>query len=236
VRRFYNAPDVSRIQQGDDDPYYNIAIGSGYRGHPLNRETNDAFYSLRDKRPFAQMTANDWQNYTPITESDKGLIDISANPLTTPVTPAARGWMYHFNNTANPGEKVLSPSTTFNNVVYFNTYQPNDGAATSCYPVSNNRVYALYASSGKPAVDLNRDGKIDGSDVSKLLGFSSGIAGGVTVSVDYSGKTDDGTTTPPAGTTLPGGGVPMCRSGLEVIPCPPGTGANRTFWKRKDAK
>jgi type IV pilus assembly protein PilY1 len=237
VRRFYNAPDVSLIQQGDDDPYYNVAIGSGYRGHPLNKDTSDAFYSLRDKRPFAQMTTSDWASYKPITESDTGLIDISSNPLGTPIAAADRGWKYHFDS-GNKGEKVLAPSTTFNNVVLFNTYQPSDGTSDSCYPTSKNRVYALYASSGKPALDMNKDGEVDNEDVSKTLAFTNGIAGGVTVGVDFSNKV--GTTPPgdPTPTTpvTPGAGVPVCRSALEVVECPQGTGANRTFWKRKDAK
>ena len=34
-RRFYYAPDVALISTRGAKPYYNLAVGSGYRGHPL---------------------------------------------------------------------------------------------------------------------------------------------------------------------------------------------------------
>src|SRR5690606_15384798 len=55
TRRFYYAPDVALIQRRGADPYFSIAIGSGYRGHPLHTATRDRFYSLRDKEPFSRL-------------------------------------------------------------------------------------------------------------------------------------------------------------------------------------
>ena len=40
ARRFYSAPDLSL----DIDRNLNIAIGSGYEAHPLNKNIKDAFY------------------------------------------------------------------------------------------------------------------------------------------------------------------------------------------------
>src|SRR5437773_3064866 len=36
TRRFYNPPDVAAVTKRGLSPFFNIAIGSGYRGHPLN--------------------------------------------------------------------------------------------------------------------------------------------------------------------------------------------------------
>ncbi|MCW8825650.1 MAG: PilC/PilY family type IV pilus protein, partial [Gammaproteobacteria bacterium] len=44
-RRFYYAPDVSLSKSG---LHYNIAIGSGYRSHPLDQDIHDSFYIVRD--------------------------------------------------------------------------------------------------------------------------------------------------------------------------------------------
>ena len=111
TRRFYNGPDVALIQRRGADPYYNIAIGSGYRGHPLFRENLDRFYSLRDKQPYAKLNTNN--ALTPITEATAGLINVTTNPIGAVVGPTAVGWMYVFDpsNTQN-GEKVLNESTT----------------------------------------------------------------------------------------------------------------------------
>lgn len=48
-RRFYYTPDVSLIRERGGDTYYTIALGSGWREHPLNETTQDRFYVLRDK-------------------------------------------------------------------------------------------------------------------------------------------------------------------------------------------
>ena len=36
--------------------FLNVAIGSGYRGHPLNTEVEDRLYSFRDYHPFTPMS------------------------------------------------------------------------------------------------------------------------------------------------------------------------------------
>ena len=38
ARRFYYAPDVAVVTPRGSAPYLNIAIGSGYRGHPLDKD------------------------------------------------------------------------------------------------------------------------------------------------------------------------------------------------------
>jgi type IV pilus assembly protein PilY1 len=90
TRRFYSAPDVAFLSQGGRT-WLNIAIGSGYRGHPLNTQTQDRFYSLRDHQPFARLTQAQYDAATVITEADPNLIDITTDIAPT-IPIGASGW------------------------------------------------------------------------------------------------------------------------------------------------
>ena len=74
-RRFFNSPDVALVRDRGQDPYLAISIGSGYRAHPLNEDTIDRFYVIRDKNVYKKPT-----QYTTITEND--LVDASSVNLT----------------------------------------------------------------------------------------------------------------------------------------------------------
>lgn len=73
-RRFYNQPDVALIKERGGKTYFTIAIGSGYRGHPLNEDTIDRFYVVRDANVYTKPTT-----YTTVTESN--LVDVSSVEL-----------------------------------------------------------------------------------------------------------------------------------------------------------
>ena len=45
-------------------PFLNIAIGSGYRGHPLNQTIHDRFYSIRDTNGFVALTQTQYDALT----------------------------------------------------------------------------------------------------------------------------------------------------------------------------
>lgn len=47
-RRFFNSPDVALIRDRDQSPYFTVSIGSGFRESPLNEQTDDRFYMIRD--------------------------------------------------------------------------------------------------------------------------------------------------------------------------------------------
>ncbi|HQW07780.1 MAG TPA: PilC/PilY family type IV pilus protein [Steroidobacteraceae bacterium] len=228
ARRFYNAPDVSLVQRRAEDPYYNIAIGSGYRGHPLDTVTQDRFYTIRDKAPYARLSQAVYNGITPILDGD--LIDITANPAGSTVAPIHPGWKFILpNQPGHDGEKVLAEATTVNNVLLFTTFQPlsPSSGADPCYPANINRVYALFADSGKPALDFNDDGVLDNNDVSDDLN-QDGIVGEVTVALIRQANQD------PA---LPPGSPPtVCVAGVEVLKkCVSAGGTIRTFWQRDDS-
>lgn len=64
-RRFFGSPDVALIRERGGKTYFTISIGSGFRESPLNTDTNDRFYVLRDSNVFNKPT-----NYVTLTESD----------------------------------------------------------------------------------------------------------------------------------------------------------------------
>jgi Tfp pilus tip-associated adhesin PilY1 len=70
-RRFYNSPDVALIKARGAESYYTVSIGSGYRGHPLNEDTIDRFYVMRDTNVYTKPTT-----YTTVVESD--MVDVSS--------------------------------------------------------------------------------------------------------------------------------------------------------------
>ncbi|MGQ7815623.1 PilC/PilY family type IV pilus protein [Metapseudomonas furukawaii] len=63
-RRFYYSPDVSLVRERGGSTYYTIALGSGWREHPLNDTTVDRFYAIRDRNVLAAPST-----YVTITES-----------------------------------------------------------------------------------------------------------------------------------------------------------------------
>ncbi len=240
-RRFYYTPDVALIQRRAAEPYYNLAIGSGYRGHPLSTATRDRFYSLRDKAPFAKYTQADYNTFTPITEGD--LIDITSNPGVTPVPTQARGWLLDLRlNGDLTGEKVLAEALTVNGAILFPTYQPTAPAAMNpCLPASGqNRVYALGVDSGRPVIDFNDDQQVTTSDLFTDLA-QSGIAGEVSFAYESVAGSQGGGGGGGGGSGQ-GGNDPnldelgrraLCVVGVEVLrKCIRPGGVVRTYWQR----
>jgi type IV pilus assembly protein PilY1 len=117
-RRFYTAPDVAAIQEPGAVPFLNIAIGSGYRGHPLNQTIQDRFYSIRDLSGFVPLTQAQYNLLPIITESTATLIDITTD-LAPTMSADAVGWRLNLNQPGGTwrGEKVLGEATTINSAV-----------------------------------------------------------------------------------------------------------------------
>ncbi len=241
TRRFYYAPDVALIQRRGADPYYNLAIGSGYRGHPLDTGTHDRFYSLRDKNPFGKLTQAQYNSAAPLVESD--LIDLTNNIGATPVPTTARGWRLELRlNGGWSGEKVLAEALTVNGVVLFPTYQPQAPGALDPCAITNgiNRVYQLNVDTGKPAIDFSGDQQVSADDLSTELA-QGGIASGVTLSFDAVTNDPSNPDGQPGGGNVGPNGERLdalgrrtvCRVGVELLQrCVPVDGVVRTFWQR----
>jgi type IV pilus assembly protein PilY1 len=148
LRRFYNSPDASiftDMTQGRR--YISLAIGSGYRAHPLDNSASDRFYSVRDPDVFNRLTQADYNSYTMIREAD--LVEISGS-VRTIIPPAKKGWKF----TMPPNQKVLAGSVTFNDEIFFVGFSPEANTADVCQPSNGkNFLYRVSVSNGDPVVN-----------------------------------------------------------------------------------
>ncbi|WP_118129167.1 MULTISPECIES: PilC/PilY family type IV pilus protein [Pseudomonas] len=121
-RRFYEQPTVSYVREGNKSIYY-VSLASGYRSHPLDVDTQDALFVLRDQVPFGGA------EQTVATLTDFTNVSTGAEPDTT-----KRGWYMPLNKAE--GEKSLSSPAVFNYEVLFTTYSPRSAADDESDPCS----------------------------------------------------------------------------------------------------
>ena len=168
-RRFYNEPDVALIER-NGEPFLTVSIGSGARANPLDEIIEDRFYMIRQhavfEAPAVYGKPGVGSSSTPIIESDLINVSNSVNPLTNEF-----GWYLDF---SNAGEKVLGTSTTFNDIVFFSTYEPNVQASLCSPEIGVGRSYALDVVTGSPVLNLfsagnNNSGSLTVEDRSKEL-------------------------------------------------------------------
>jgi type IV pilus assembly protein PilY1 len=226
TRRFYNRADVALIQERGRNPYFNIAIGSGYRGHPLHKATTERFYALRDKSPFVKRAQGGANGYDALgasafTDASSGIVDITNTP-DIPVSGDADGWRIDLvAGGVRTGEKVLAESITVNGAILFSSYQPPAGTVQPCdpQPFGRSRVYALQVDSGLAALDWDEDGEVDRfTDVA-----SSGIPPAVMITLEDADVGDGGG----------GSGNSRCFLGPNGLPqCVRIQGRQRTYWER----
>jgi type IV pilus assembly protein PilY1 len=169
-RRFYYGPDVSEINLSGQ-PYYAVALGSGFRAHPLNETIQDQFYLIQDDGVF---TLDENGNYTfpEHTILPAALYDASAHLLTSGNEEQRQiasnafadkpGWLI---NLDSGGEKVLAAPFMLNYKVFFTTYVPATASTSLCAPpTGNSRAYLVDIVSGNAVTDLNKDGTLQHED------------------------------------------------------------------------
>jgi type IV pilus assembly protein PilY1 len=226
ARRFYSRPDVAALQRPDGPPFLNIAIGSGFRGHPLNTATRDRFYAIRDLAPRQTLTQTQYNDATILVESD--LTDV-----TTDTTPSlaidSRGWRLMLNQPSWQGEKSLSPSTTFDNKTFFTTYlPPPTSAQNSCLASStgSNRAYVVNAFNGAP---VPRDTPTDPPD-------PNDPNGGDPDPEDRYDELAQGGIAPEVSFLFPEPNEVLCLSGVEVLDvCTNFNSRIKTYWRESTA-
>jgi type IV pilus assembly protein PilY1 len=237
-RRFYSAPDVSAEQKPGVTPFLNIAIGSGYRGHPLNSTANDRFYSVRDYGGFTPKTQAQFNALSIIVDATAAgtpkLLDITAS--VNPIIPdGGPGWQLMLNTHPDwtAGEKVLVPSRTFNDQVIFTTYTPNTTVPSDpCLGVGTgtNRVYVVNVFNGAPTLDRNKDGTLTTDERSQDL-----RQGGIAPETAFLFPADDGGVGGAGNAGGPGGTV-TCLSGVEVLGvCTNFNQRRKTYWREGQA-
>lgn len=157
--RFYTSPVVS--YSADLDSYI-LAIGSGYRAHPLVTDNKDRFFVIIDDKTTIDNTKlkqelNAYKTIELDDLADSGNLDVAANP------DLLNGFYLELETT---GEKALTDAIIADNVVYFGTYSPvvntaTEGqescsaatGATSLYSVDFSEYNPLK---GNPVVDIKQ--------------------------------------------------------------------------------
>lgn len=150
TRRFYAAPDVALFKDNvHGRRYLSINIGSGYRAHPLDKSAADRFYSLRDADVFNKLSQSQYDSYQIVQDGD--LVDVAGKfDISLPI--GSRGWKF----TLPPGQKILAESATFDNSVFFVSFEPQVASADPCQAgLSVNRLYRVSVLNGDPVVDLD---------------------------------------------------------------------------------
>jgi len=156
-RRFYEAPAVAYVEHKGKKQLY-VTIGSGYRAHPLDKNTNEAFFVIRDNTVY--------EDSAPENELKIGdLVNVGAG---NPVKGDSPGWFYYLN--IAPGEKVMSSPVVYDNTVYFSTYSPVGGSkddSPCAVSLGSAYLHTVNLITGDPA-KINNDGSLSSDRQEKL--------------------------------------------------------------------
>ncbi len=232
TRKFYESPDVSVVRRRGDRMYLNVALGSGWRGHPLSTQIQDRFYAIRDYDAFNALAQTDFDARDAIVDSELGDITTDVNPL---VPDGAPGWKLELRLPGGfEGEKVLAESRTFNNVIFFPTYLPSGTADSDpCSPAGGNRAYAVSVSDGRPVIDINRDNQTTPEDRYTQL-VQGGIAPEFTFFFPGRVEDDGGEEEEEELGSFP----VSCAVGLEIVEglCVSEGSQVRTYWRQSGTR
>ncbi len=174
-RRFYYNADAALIRKVGDN-FVSVSVGSGFRAHPLNTDVIDYFYVVQDRGILTgnfdmDASLSDLVDVTSLADDDSNGVSNQVELLNDPANNK-KGWYIGFSAS---GEKVLSNSITFNNVVLFTSYIPPGATGDVCEAAAGTgRLYAMNILDGNPFVDNNADDVLSENDR-----FVDLIAGGI---------------------------------------------------------
>jgi type IV pilus assembly protein PilY1 len=219
-RKFYYAPDVAPFTMRGSHPFMNIALGSGYRGHPLSAKVHDRFYSLRDYQPFQKRTQKSYDDATVILDSDEALVDVTTD-ANAKVADTDLGWKLKLNYPDWAGEKVLAEATTAGGVIFFPTFTPMAADPKDpCLARSLNRLYGVYATNAAPFVHW-ADGRT--TDLTAQDRYTELKQKGIAPALAILSNPDDS-----------GDGMGICQVGAQILNrCVKINEAVRSYWELK---
>ena len=148
LRRFYEAPDVVQTLL-DRKLLIAINIGSGYRGHPLDTNIDEAFFSIRDFDVFGVIDTDDYPS-SPVSVDQ--LVDVT-NDAEANVPFTSAGWQLRL--TPGAGEKVLGESLTINNTTFFTSFTPGETVSECSGGAGTNRLYAVSIFDARPRTNFD---------------------------------------------------------------------------------
>ncbi|HBS27590.1 MAG TPA: hypothetical protein DD827_10815 [Gammaproteobacteria bacterium] len=183
TRRFYYEPDIALVTERNRR-YLTVAIGSGYRAHPLEKKVQDRLFVFKDYDVFD--LPNEDEEFLQTKDLLKRSITsvnpgepLEATPGTNIVTNAKNGWYVELGELKledggeAKGEKALARAVTFDSKVFFTTFVPETAPAVDVCSSSSHtgRVYALDVSTGLSAInfkDKNGEPKLFSDGVFEL--------------------------------------------------------------------
>ncbi|WP_018625649.1 pilus assembly protein [Kangiella aquimarina] len=118
-RRFYYGPTAATIERPGGQSFVAIAIGSGYRAHPLDETVDDFFYMIKDRTVFdssapTKLTHGNLKDITSyVSQEQAALSGVDFD--------AIDGWKLELTEV---GEKVLAEARIINNKIVFTSYVP----------------------------------------------------------------------------------------------------------------
>ncbi len=164
-RRFYNRPDVILKTPRADLAFVTLVIGSGYRADPREETVKDRIYVLYEGPVFERPADDDrdGDHYNDgLVYADSLYNARAVNEIGDPASPpnkdsnAPNGYYVPL---ATPGEKVLQPAITLNDVAVITSYLPNgpkkdDNKEATCEtaPLGSARAYFLDINTGRSAL------------------------------------------------------------------------------------
>lgn len=158
-RRFYEPPTVALFMDASNRVFAAVAMGSGYRSHPLNEATTDHFYTFFDYDvPRADiLTSNSLQ---PLIGMDD-LAQVSPDATVTVDIAGKKGWYVEF---PDSGEKVINTGLIFRNTLVFTSYVPTVVDGNVCTPViGRTKLYRVsLGQGGLPSGFLVKDNSVQG--------------------------------------------------------------------------
>lgn len=169
-RRFYYGPDVTEIVTVNEQ-YFAVAIGSGFRGGPLNSNVQDSFYMLKDQGVYSK-DENGHFTFPNVAYRPKDLYDATHHQLTSgdiflkttahSELSVMTGWRIDLQAC---GEKVLISPMILNYQILFTTYSSaSDNLANCTFTDNTGQAYLVDLLTGNAVVDLNQDMLITRTD------------------------------------------------------------------------
>ena len=148
LRRFYEAPDVVQTLL-DKKLLITINLGSGYRGHPLDTDIEESFFSVRDFDVFGVIDTDDYPS-SPV--STDQLVDVT-NDAEADVPFTSAGWQLRL--ALGAGEKVLGEAITINNTTFFTSFTPGETVSECSGGAGINRLYAVSLFDARPRTNFD---------------------------------------------------------------------------------
>ena len=157
-RRFYYTPSVA-LASDNGVPYLALAIGSGWRAHPLDTVVDDRFYVVKQAAVFGPPAGG---SYTKLTEAN--LSDITDNLVQqgTEAEKAAavadlsakQGWYIRLEGDGE-GEKALAQAEIGNEQILFSTFTPAVSTGTCGGTMGGGSAYLVDLYTGAAVKNLD---------------------------------------------------------------------------------